>query len=573
VKLLFSIFTLASTISLTIAQTQQSILVNYDSVLRDNQSKFDSIFTRTNTKIDSLQLRANSILNPNLSVDQVFTRLRERRLALTDTLKAKKALDSIKGGLQHQIDSLSHLSLPTDKYKRTLDSISQFSPQTYLDKVNHKVSDVQSRINKPLDDLESKINKPVNDLEAKVNEKLTLMNNEGGAAANLPGNTNLQDINVPGADLKTPELNLNTDLDLNLNVPGVPDIKNPLTDIENPLSGEMEQLDVLKDKVNGVKDIPQQQIDRLNPMAIGSIDEVEAIQDKAGQANALIDKAQAYQQDVSKIAQGDLSQVEEIPKAIESRIASMDEMKELQKQTGQVTQYQEMLAKGNDPEALKAMAKEAAVKYATDHFAGKQEALHAAMDKMSKLKSKYSQVSSLKDLPKRVPNPMKNKPFIERLVPGFAFQIQKANTFMIDLNPTLAWRFTGRFTAGAGWNERLSFEKWNQVVAQDRIYGPRAFSSFSFRKGFSLKAEVEKMNTFVPTTVGTPFYGTNEARREWVWSVFAGFKKDYTFYKKIKGNVQVLYNLYDDHDNSPYVDRLNVRMGFEVGMKKKRKID
>ena len=81
------------------------------------------------------------------------------------------------------------------------------------------------------------------------------------------------------------------------------------------------------------------------------------------------------------------------------------------------------------------------------------------------------------------------------------------------------------------------------------------------------------MNTFVPTTVGTPFYGTNEARREWVWSVFAGFKKDYTFYKKIKGNVQVLYNLYDDHDNSPYVDRLNVRMGFEVGMKKKRKID
>jgi hypothetical protein len=547
--------------TLGVAQDRDAIFQHYDSLAKT--SVFDSIASRLNNKIDSLQLKANSLFNPNLSVEHVFNRLRDRPLALTDTLKAKKELDSIKGELQHKIDSLSHLNLPVDKYKRKLDSISQFSPQTYLDKVNHQVSDVQSRINKPLDDLENKINKPINDLEAKVNEKLALMNQEGGTQANLPGSADLKDINLPGARENIPDLNLNTDLDLNL--PGVPDVKNPLADFENPLAGEMEQLGKLKDKIDGVKDIPQQQIHRIK-----SIDEVEAIQGKAGQANALIDKAQAYQQDVSKIAQGDLSQVEEIPKAIENRIANMDEMKELQEQTGQVTQYQAMLAKGNDPEALKAMAKEAAVKYTTDHFAGKQEALQAAMDKMSKLKSKYSEVSSLKDLPKRVPNPMKNKPLIERVVPGFAFQIQKANTFMIDLNPTLAWRFTGRFTAGAGWNERLSFEKWNQIVEQDRIYGPRAFSSFSFRKGFSLKAEVEKMNTFVPTAVRTPFSGTNEARREWVWSVFAGFKKDYTFYKKIKGNVQVLYNLYDDHDNSPYVDRLNVRMGWEFPMKKKK---
>lgn len=40
-------------------------------------------------------------------------------------------------------------------------------------------------------------------------------------------------------------------------------------------------------------------------------------------------------------------------------------------------------------------------KVATDHFAGKQEQLKAAMEKVAKYKQKYSSVSSIKDLPKR----------------------------------------------------------------------------------------------------------------------------------------------------------------------------
>ncbi len=48
-------------------------------------------------------------------------------------------------------------------------------------------------------------------------------------------------------------------------------------------------------------------------------------------------------------------------------------------------------------------------------------------------------------------------------------------------------------------------------------------------------------------------------------------EKDYKFIGKVRGNVQILYNLYDDHYNSPYFERLNVRMGFEFPMKKTRK--
>ena len=203
-----------------------------------------------------------------------------------------------------------------------------------------------------------------------------------------------------------------------------------------------------------------------------------------------------------------------------------------------------------------------------DLFSGaplaRRERLETAMDKISKLGSTSGDLSELKHIAKKKLNPLKGKPAGERIVPAFTFQIQKASTFLLDLNPNVGWKFTPRLMAGMGWNERLSFSKWNNVVEGDRIFGPRGFTSFGIGHGFSLKAELERMNVFIPT-----FYGTMDGSRSWVWGAFAGFKKDYSFYGRIAGNFQVLYNLYDDHDCSPYVDKLNVRMGFEFPIKKK----
>lgn len=225
-----------------------------------------------------------------------------------------------------------------------------------------------------------------------------------------------------------------------------------------------------------------------------------------------------------------------------------------------------MDGQANDPEALKKMAKQEIQKQAVNHFKGQEAVLQQAMDKMGKLKQKYPEISSLKDIAKRPPNPMKGKPLIERIVPGITIQVQKIHNVSIDFNPVVSYRFTGRINAGLGWNERLSFTKWNKLLPDDRIYGPRVFGSFSFKKGFAAKAEVEKMNTLIPASILSP-----DGSRQWVWSAFVGLKKDYSFIARVKGNVQVLYNLYDDHYNSPYSDRLNVRMGFELPMKKAKK--
>lgn len=557
------IFALAVLVSLhAAAQVPDSLQHRYDSLAGAGKTRYDSASRRINNRIDSIQLRANKLANPDLSLQGLTQKLQARRMAARDSVKAIHEMDSIKGGLRHKIDSLKGLNLPTEKYSRKLDSVSNLSPAKYIEQAEAKKQALLDRINKPVNTVEDKINDPLRNAQGKVNEKLDLMRKEGGEGANIPGNVNVKGADLPGVDANLPSVGAKLDV----NVPGV-DVDNPLGKIESPLKGN-EQLSGLGEKANELKSIPQQQVDRVK-----SIDGVQAVEGKLDAANQLTDKAQAYQQDVSNIAKGDLGEVKEIPKAMEERVMKMDELGELQKQSAEATKYQDMLSKGNDPDAMKALAKQEVVKYATDHFAGQQVALQAAMDKVSKLKSKYSEVKSLTDLPKRVPNPMKGKPLIERLVPGLTLQIQKSQAVQIDFNPVLSYRVTGRFSAGAGWNERVSFQKWNQTIPTDRIFGPRAFTSFSFKKGFSLKAELEKMSVFIPR-LQTPYMSgpvlADAGGRLWIWSAFVGIKKDYQFFKKVKGNFQVLYNVYDDRDASPYVERLNVRMGWEVALRKKK---
>src|SRR5260221_1683222 len=153
------------------------------------------------------------------------------------------------------------------------------------------------------------------------------------------------------------------------------------------------------------------------------------------------------------------------------------------------------------------------------------------------------------------------KPLIERLLPGLNFQIQKKNDLLLDFNPYIGYRITGRFTSGIGWNERIGIDtKKKKGVPIDRIYGLRSFVHFKIRDGVFAKAEIESMNAFVPPSV---LLGPEQhSGRQWVWSYFVGLKKDYRLSKSVMGNVQILYNLYNPHKMSPYASNFNVRMGF-----------
>lgn len=244
-------------------------------------------------------------------------------------------------------------------------------------------------------------------------------------------------------------------------------------------------------------------------------------------------------------------------------------MDELQKHSGVVDQHKATLAELNDPQKAKEKAVAMVRKAAVDHFAGKQEELKAAMDKISEYKQKYTSATSIKDLPKRPPNAMKGKPFIERLVPGLYLQYQRKDQYLLDVNPYVGYKLSGKFTTGMGWNQRFAYDRGTRSFnSHRRIFGPRAFVDCKLGKGFIAHVEGEWMNSFVPSTItGNPDTG----RREWVFSFMTGLKKEYRIYKNLKGTALIQYNLIDRYYKAPYVDRLNSRIGFGYVLKKKTK--
>jgi hypothetical protein len=289
-----------------------------------------------------------------------------------------------------------------------------------------------------------------------------------------------------------------------------------------------------------------------------------------GEVGDAAKQVQGVSGDIKNISQGNLNDVEAIPQAIENQAGQVEGVAELQKQSAVVDGYKEQLAAMSKPEALKQQATDLAKKEAINHFAGKEEQLKAAMNTMSKYKQKYSSVKSIKDLPKRPPNAMKGKPFVERLVPGMFLQFQLKKFWLLDVNPYVGYRISGRFTSGIGWNQRFAYDKKVHSWAPgSRIFGPRAFMDVKLGKGFIAHLEQEVMNTYVP-----PIFKTQpqeSGKREWVWSTMLGIKKQYRIYENLNGTVLIQYNLFNPLYKAPYLDRLNSRMGFEYTLRKKKK--
>ncbi len=220
-----------------------------------------------------------------------------------------------------------------------------------------------------------------------------------------------------------------------------------------------------------------------------------------------------------------------------------------------------------DPSAATQQVQQVAV----NHFAGKEQQLQEAMDKMSKLKRKYSSLNSLSEIPKKRPNEMHGSRSSNGYVPGVALQFAgKGDEVFMDVNPYAGYRFNGRLTAGLGWNHRVIFDTENYWFKRSAtVYGPRAFAEFKIGAGFSPRVEFEMMNALIPA----PVLKINSEVKYWQWvpGAFIGLKKEYRFYRNVRGTGMIMFRLFNPEHKSPYVDVLNVRVGFEFPMKKKVK--
>lgn len=435
---------------------------------------------------------------------QPIDSLYSTQFQILDSIQQQTAIQyqTIKSEYDSITDSYTNL---TNKLQTQIDSLSNLDQP--FDKLATKLDSVNRAKEEKIYAIKQKAESVKQKAEEKI-ENLNLPKEVSEEVSKYTAALDQLDISLPASEFTIPQLNL--DEIPNLKLPG----------LNNPLSGDFGNLNIPEINTN-----------------FGELTEkISTIQQEVPTTPTVEDVATKAEEKATELASekiGDINGAPELP-------ASEEQAKEML-----VTE---------------------AKKQAIDHFAGKQDKLQAAMDQMSKYKQRYSNVQSIKDLPKKLPNEMHGKPLRERLVPGLSIQIQKRNDWWFDFSPYLGYLFTGRITAGLGWNERIAynFDEW-EVNTPMRVYGIRSFGEFHIKKGFSARLEIESMNTPVRVPPKQDF-----THREWVSGAMAGIKKDYHISKPLRGNAQVLYNLSDPNYKSPYTDRMNMRIGIEYKIPKKR---
>ncbi|HEY0656561.1 MAG TPA: hypothetical protein VGD65_25685, partial [Chryseosolibacter sp.] len=330
------------------------------------QEKTDSIKTKINAtvnkySVDSLTSKLNplpdSLLPSYRKVDSIKTEFSQKAQSIKHSYDSSIArIDDSRKRVNSKIDSLQRLNLPTGKYTRKLDSLASLQKNTES-KFNSKLADLKSKTTGKLNslDLPSEYKEPLQSLTTNVDNF-----NLSSDVAKIPG------FEIPGFEMP---------------------------------------------KVDGIQslDLPNGDISKYTTLP--------KIETPVGDLGKVTENLKGVQDDVKSITSGNLNDVENLPKAVEAQAGKLEGVQELQKQSAAVEEIQGKLEPLKDPAAGKDKAIEMAKEAAIDHFAGKEQQLKAAMDQMAKYKSKYSSVSSIKDLPKRAPNAMKGKPFIERVVP------------------------------------------------------------------------------------------------------------------------------------------------------------
>lgn len=479
----------------------------------------DSLLSKSQAIFDSLsELSSRHWLTDSLSV-----------LAWGDSVQngvARKAAHDI-AAINNKIDSLNQLQLPTSKLQSKIDSINQ--------RKDKWISEVNSKRQSLLDGTKKKIT----DWQSKIKTKLGLNDSDlNSAAADVTGKP-IGDLNLPTDQMKVQELNLPTK-ELNLSMD---DLKIPGLE-----AVDFQNLDLPTDLQSLNQSLPFSNIDGLSEWQ-------DKISDVTGNVSGLRD-IKTNPDKILENAAGNISQVSDAQKVLNTNALDQSE-------------YGAVLKNANDEEAMKKMLTNQVKKEALNHFAGKEQVLQSAMEQISKYKKSYSSVNSLSEIKKLPKNTMKGKPFRERFIPGFGMQIHVKNYLNFDINPYAAYMISGNISAGVGWNQRFAMDWDNKSWVPDgRVFGPRVFTDYKLKRGFSIRLEGEAMNTSVP-----PYYLTpGESKREWVFTTMTGLKKDYRFFNRVRGFTLVQFDIikiFVPNHHSAYGDVVNARFGFEFPLKKK----
>jgi hypothetical protein len=164
------------------------------------------------------------------------------------------------------------------------------------------------------------------------------------------------------------------------------------------------------------------------------------------------------------------------------------------------------------------------------------------------------------EIPGFTPNSQRNKTFRQRLEVGSDFQFGKANQLLpttATTGLTLGYKINDKSSAGIGVNYLLGLGNgWQNIRLTSEGIGFRSYVKWKFKGNFYLQAGGE-WNYMMR------FGGVEELKkaRNWQQATLIGLSKQYMISKKVKGNVQLLYNLLH-YQNQPRTQPLVIRLGY-----------
>lgn len=176
-----------------------------------------------------------------------------------------------------------------------------------------------------------------------------------------------------------------------------------------------------------------------------------------------------------------------------------------------------------------------------------QQNLQAAQSALGTLKDRISKWGNAgadldKEMEKFNPNPLKTKSFLQRLEYGFSCQSQHATYYFpttSDIAVQLGYRFTAGSTAGIGLGYKMG---WGRDIQHITL----SHQGLSIRSFYEMK--ISKPDLWVSGGIElnylTAFHGFSilDDFTPWQKSALFGLIKKYKAGKKLKGNIQLLYD-------------------------------
>ena len=457
-------------------------------------------------------------------------------------------ISTLKRSLQHRVDSLNPKGTFSSSLQQKLDSLNNDS--TLCQEKYHKLLALEQKIK---DQLTPKVpsldtlSSLGNSVEAKVSNIQSVTSELGvgplGEDLQSKINPKILDIDVPNLptdisagssipDLKTPDVASSLP---STNVAGL-DLKNPTTQLPGEIGGLQTQAGKITDVVK--------------------------------QAGDLTKDADEYGKEIKTIKEEGLTRSEKLPDLAERQLAEIEEVKAMQTEIAPAInkeeEYRKLIEQYKDEKRIEAELKEKARDQATDLFVKNKGKVDDTMKKIMKYSRKFPQVHDMRELPKRVPNPLKELSWRERLVPGLAVSTFTYNTSWLEIDPQVYYRINSRWSAGVGGMYRFSVDP-KKVAFDDfnNLKGGKAFVQYRAFKSFFLHAEGQFVSwkPWDMKSIDPDF-------KEQTYVAAAGIGKSFNITRKLKGNATTLYH-HHWNGSDPYRSKVLIRIGIDFSLKKK----